>query len=1503
MRRPLLFTVCSIMAVGSVLMTTQAGETLARKALTQLSSFTTTGKTVTAETEATDFGRSLLETWQRAGVELPMPAERIKTLRKGVSRLSATPDVELPDNMRFTGFLQYSNVDGKIRLPYGLYTFSQSSGLNRSIEHEVEASINGGGFYTGNRLCGMSNTQIPVGNDPDYSWYYYVWDTDTWQLTDEPVRNAFDMMASGGVDTDPVSGKIYGITTGDSGPTNLVVLDPETLTQTEVGDLYPEVSHAAAFAIGNDGVGYVLDRNGMFCKVDLQQAKATAIGRIDFEFYAALQSMTFDRRTGKLYLAASEGDFETGEMYGRLCEVNLEDATTKLVGYFPESEEYTVLHVVYDPEADAPADITDLTAEYSDATSDAVISFTVPSATFSGNMLTGDVSYSIFVGDADKAVVTGNAAPGEQVQVSVTPEQGRTKYIVVLSNTAGEGRRNAIASWGGEDTPAVTSVTADADSNGNVTLSWQTGGANGGYADMKGISYTIYRFPGPTVIAENFEGTSYTDNISTELYSGFVYNIVPVREWRYFQGMKSVPVYGGTARELPYKQDFESEEAAYDFMLLNSDPKGWELAPDWGTGGVLWHNSSPYHDGDSWALTPAFRFEDGSTYKITFKIGRISEYNNEILSVAVGEGTDTDNYQTLLDNYAVQSVFFYDHDNISLVYECRKSGDYHVGLHALSPRNQSSLIIDDLSIEQGLSLNVPKAVSNLSVTPGAGGELVATVSFTTPVSTVGGAELGSLDKVTVYREGTDEPVVTLNDAKPGEEYVVADEDAMNGRLTYRVTAWNESGEGESTSAEVYVGIDLPQAPGNITMHDNLDGTVTLGWKASATGVNGGLVDLDEVTYTIYYLEDETLKPLMTDIEDTVCTVGGIPQTGRQGFMFLFVTATNDMGESKASECPVITTGEAYKVPFMEGFRELEGIWRPEGEDVNWNLYSGMSADGDNYLMGARANDYNVRGALRSGKFSVKGVANPKIAFSFYGVPGTDNRIILSLCREGGAPEQLIDIHFASMEGPEGWRMCLADLSSVADAEYFNLLFEVEFNDEEEDRLYIDDINVRNVPEHNLSAVVIPQNRTTAGEETRIDVQLHNVGTSVESAYKVEVYVDGDYFTTLDAVEMMPFDRAQLSCIYPVAVLSSDKLDVKTVLVDSSDSIAEDNESTGSIMVTAPLYESPATLEAEDNNGATLLEWQAPEDPELVTESFEGYESFIYDDFGDWKVVDGDGMATMPVINNYYPGTGGQAAFFTVDFASLGYDMDRNPELSGHTGTAYVACTRPQTLQNDDWLISPELNGEAQTITFYAKTFGAVMDETVEVRYSTTGNGVDDFSETITELTLSTDWEEVMIELPEGARYFALHCISFYGGLTMVDDVTYRAAGREVIGYNIYRDNNLLATVDASTLNYTDTTATDDAVYRITAVYATAESAPGNEARVSEVENIISNISHVAVSEGTLTVSNANGQLISVVSIDGKVIYHAKVADVMSLPLSHGVYVITIGEKSIKVMVD
>lgn len=1498
MRRSLLLGTCGAALLAMTPFFSTAGEAMMRKLANEVSRLTGIGETAPIEGDETEFGLHLLQTWKNAGIKLPKAEEEISRMRKGVKKLSQNPEVELPANMRFTGFLQYSNVDGKIRLPYGFYTFSQKDGLYRHMYKDLEGCINHGGAYVGNQLRGCSSIALPIGNNPDYIYRYYEWDTDTWQLIKDPVKNVYNVLTSC-ADYDPITKKVYGITYGTIGRTMISIIDYDNLSSQSVGDLYPTCEEITAFAINNEGIGYVLDENANLFKVNLSSADVEKIGKLDFDYYPALQSMTFDPRTGKLYLVASEGDPEDGEMYGRLCEVDINDASTKLVGYLPEAEEYTVLHVVYDPEEDAPGTITDLSATYSDSSMKGVVTFTIPEVTFGGAMMSGNINYSVYVNDSETPDAYGSATPGEKVSANVTAIEGRTKYVVVLSNEAGEGERNAIESWGGDDIPATINAYAEADGN-NVTITWEGGGANGGYTDLDGITYTLFRFPDTKIVAEGLTGNTFTDNISEEPNGSYVYNIVPVRGNEYFKGLQTAPVYGGKARALPYSQDFESRDAEYDFYILNNHEKGWEMATDWGLEGVMWYNSSPYADGDAWALSPALALEEGFTYIIDFKVSRINTAYNEYLSVGIGEGYNTKDYKTILDNYSIQESSYEGSDQMHLVYECKKTGAYHVGFHALSPRNQASIVIHEISVERGLSVNVPSAVSDLKVTPGKGGDLTASISFTTPSTTVGGKTLENITKVTLYREGTEEPIVEITDVSPHKQYTLTDYDAMNGNLKYIVTAWNEFGEGDSASESAYVGIDHPFAPKNITIKDNLNGSVTLNWEEDIIGVNGGIVDLDELTYNLYYYNKGSLTQLASDIEDTTYTISGLPTDGDQAFLFLFVSAVNDLGESDTAEAPVITTGEAYTVPFMEGFKTLQGIWRPDGESARWSIYSGMSSDDDNFLIGVKAKDENVTGTLLSGKFSLNGVAHPKVVFSFYGIPGIENSIALYVSKEGGKAEKIINIPFKSLEGSEGWRTCMADFTEFADAAYINLLFEVNINDEDYDFIYLDDINVRDVPDHNLSIAVAPQNRTTAGEEARIDVNVHNVGTNLEEAYKVDIYADGNLQTTIDGVKLQPFERVKLSCQYQISVLSPEICEIKAVLVDSDDSIDEDNTSIDTIKVATPMLENASNLIAEEGGGTVNLNWTAPDDSSIVTDSFEGYESFLYNGFGDWKVIDGDGADTTPVLSNYYPGYGNPASFFTVDFTSLGFDVT-DSEFAGYSGESFIACVVPDIRMNDDWVISPELSGEAQSISFYAKTIEAMLSDTFEILYSEGGLDKENFISLNINYEAGANWEEYTAELPEGAKYFAIHCNSFYGGMLMIDDVTYEAAARELIGYNIYRNDELIATVDANTLDYCDSAPSGQVSYKVTALYNVGESAPCEQTTTVSVATIESIGVNMTAKNGIITIEGADGYDISIVTIDGKSIFSGKADGTIRIPAAKDIYIVTVGNKSTKLL--
>ena len=125
--------------------------------------------------------------------------------------------------------------------------------------------------------------------------------------------------------------------------------------------------------------------------------------------------------------------------------------------------------------------------------------------------------------------------------------------------------------------------------------------------------------------------------------------------------------------------------------------------------------------------------------------------------------------------------------------------------------------------------------------------------------------------------------------------------------------------------------------------------------------------------------------------------------------------------------------------------------------------------------------------------------------------------------------------------------------------------------------------------------------------------------------------------------------------------------------------------------------------------------------------------------------------------------------------------------------------------NNDWLISPELSGKAQTITFYVKApqcdnanYGA---EDFYVAYSTTDKASNHFTKIYSEKASdNVNWAKHTVDLPEGAKYFSIVHTStvpvnptgFEPAGFMVDDVTYESAPLQIVGYNVYRNTSLVA---------------------------------------------------------------------------------------------------------------
>ena len=202
------------------------------------------------------------------------------------------------------------------------------------------------------------------------------------------------------------------------------------------------------------------------------------------------------------------------------------------------------------------------------------------------------------------------------------------------------------------------------------------------------------------------------------------------------------------------------------------------------------------------------------------------------------------------------------------------------------------------------------------------------------------------------------------------------------------------------------------------------------------------------------------------------------------------------------------------------------------------------------------------------------------------------------------------------------------------------------------------------------------------------------------------------------------------------------------------------------------------------------------------------------------------------------------------------------------------------MHEDDWLVTPLaiLDG---TFSFWAAAQdGEWTDEHFAVYVSTTGNqSVDDFTQVSEEFVASGWPQEYTVDLSSYAGqegYIAIRHYNSYDQFAMVvDDISFTKAPSQPVKYNIYVDQELIATVESEVTTYTvaaDQLGEGAHDFAVTAVYA-----DGRESRPAVVSfDVITGIQQLEESKP-----------VDVYTVDGKLIRRkAKTLDDLK-----GVYII------------
>lgn len=1347
----------------------------------------------------------------------------------------------------------------------GIYTFNTSDASSFTL---VKSGVNvyGGATYGNGSYYAVSYTENASAGTVTFPINLKQYDASTWEQQKYSYGMAFSCIPTD-LAYDPTSGVVYGCFCDDANYGTYVTLgritygESNTYSCEAIGTL-PE--RMLALTANASGQLYGIGASGKFYTIDKHSGTATVVGSTGVSPQPFFQSATCDYSTGKVYWAAIYGEaWDTG-----IYEIDPTTGKATLVMDMGENGTYTTdyisgLYIKQDIEISAPpASVSGLSATFADGSLSGTVSFTLPSSDTQGNALSGTLSYTVRANGETVAQGTGQAGESVSQTVSVSPG-GLTTITVTVEKDGTSSEPASTTLYVGNDAPCPpTAVKATATGNA-VSLTWTapTENVKGGKIDPNLTTYRITRQPDGTVVASSLAKESFTDNVEqSEPRASYTYDIVAINEGRESEKATSNEVTVDNSLQLPYDNTFDDSESLNGFTILDNNGDG----ATWGYNSF--NESADYSSGDlaadDWLVTPAIYMEKGALYRFSFTAS--NSYPTERVEAAVGTAPET----AALSQIVIEPTDISYTPRVHTLkgeYVAEATGWHYFGIHAISDAGLSAIHVDNLHIDC-TPATAPAAVSDFTATPGEKGASEASLAFTAPVRRINGESLNETLSIVVTCDGSE--LTTLTGVAPGQACTYRHESVADGLHTYSVCArLSDGATGQSLERSCYVGIDAPGPVLNVRAVEDLEkeGLIHVTWDAPAVGLNGGYVDPDGLTYyvSVGTSSNDVSTGNATQYDEQLSI------SGKQTYQAYSVYAVNATGSGRSVWRTVSAiAGPALKAPCYESFAGVtmkSGPWLTEmtqGEigEAYWDVQGGMTneggaqdVDGGVLVFTARSLEKSCR--ICSPKVDISSLSQPVLNFYAY-FNGTDNNLRVSISADYGEYEELLSVKTDSKSA--GWYRYSLPLDKYKGSRFVRAGFDATAIATKSDVVAVDNIAFVDDAECDLMAVSLSAPAELySGDNGEFSLSLRNNGSQPVAAegYKVVLYKNGTAVASADGVDVESDGMASITVESAPTVFDPAECEYYARIECEADALPDNNQSSVcTVLVNQFDYPAPSSLTAADGHSVSLS-WQAPDlenrKPAAVTDSFDDYTAFDILGFGSWTTVDRDGQNTIRITLS--------SLFGPLDYAHAGEPMAFqvfNSETAGipysswdpHSGDQMLVCmsnasSGGTTVANDDWLISPQIYDGGQTLTLYAKAgmSGDYVPELMEVLYSTTDAEPDNFvkiGETI-EVENVSGWQKYSFDLPEGARYFAIHCVSEDKFALLLDDISYIPADAEpeelvLRGYNVYRDGVKLNSKPVDATAYSDEAAPKQQTseYHVTAVYDKGESVPSNAAEVT-----------------------------------------------------------------------
>lgn len=1367
-----------------------------------------------------------------------------------------------------------------------------------------------------------------------------VYSTDSWEEIDWPECEHSILCTDNA--TDPTTGDVYGCYYHYDENDELSLAWAKAdykLGTSEALRVLGENEQVYGVACNADGQYYCILGDGSLMKVDKATGSFSKIGDTGLRPYYST-SATFDDKSGNIIFSYAPA---TGK--SSLWIIDPATASASLLVEYVENEQITALEVVK-PEADDLAPATpELVAEIPNGGMELNYSIKMPTTLFNGDAASGSLHWVLSLNGVEKD--SGESAFGGSVSGSLMLEtEGAHLLTAYVTNEAGRSPVAKMTLINGTGTPmAPEGLSVLNFGGGEISLFWEavTKSADGAYIDPGAITYTVKR--NGEIVGEDLTDTWFDDKVTIpETFVKLTYEVSAN-----YEDKSSEPASGSTgigSITPPYSSRLDASQTdgdsgLYSFLDENGDNSTWWFSPSYGAFIYDYNNENA---GDDWLFSPAFHLEAGKKYELSYSVSGNSTLYTERYAVAMGLASTAQAMRTELLPATEISTERYEPIVKTLTIEPATEDNYYIGWHALSDAGMFQIHIREITLSAPLTATSPAEVKDIVLERDKDGYLKMNGSFTAPSVDVSGNPLKSIGKITVNREGKEETVAVFNNPQPGATLKFEDNGLpSSGAYTYSVTTEGSDGNpGRAVKASLFVG---PYAPADVPavsmVETSTPGTVSLRWDAPLKDIDGHPLKEENLAYMVYVAGEYGVAEAILEepISKRSLTLE-VCKPEEMDFAVFFISAFNMGVESESlTRSPMIPVGKAETLPYLHSFTDsdieshLLGYVSQTGTYGSISLgtpeYDGIpSADGDDAFLVATQYESGATLDFFTGKIDLTAAEHPAFTLRHYKWSDADaNKFrIYAIMADGKTIDLITEDH--SEGGNIGWNVTVCPLEKVK-GQVVELAVSSLFMTHTS--MPFDALRIAEMPEHDLSATFVSTpGRIEPGKVFVAAGAVCNMGSKKAESYNVELLINDEAVASIDGKAIDSGESVPVQLRHTLSPLASGAQKIQLRVNMDADTDASNDVSPA---VTPTLVESsfPAVtdLKATETPEGVSLSWTDPPTAGYgvkEAEDFEDAEAWTGEVDG-WTMVDVDDQQIGTLEGASMPDDVAMRthqSFFVFDSSSDDITY-YNPALEylvkGNSGSKSLVAMYilNSTVAQDDWAISPLLSGEAQTISFYARSFHPEYLDHLEVLYSMKDstdpadfvslceNGPFEVPQLVDAIGNAL-YQKYEFNLPQGAKRFALRVYNEGGNgfMLMIDDVKFDQANKElaVDHYDVYRNGVCINPSPVVESSYLDTSVPAGThTYNVVTVYNRGLSGASNSAALttSGMDGILASGIQVAVEVNEIVVMNCPDNLqVMLSATDGRRLYSG-FGD-CRIPAEPGIYILTIGDKSIKLMV-